>query len=225
MGKKVFVSYKHSDTNVSWLPFTNGNTTVRDYVTEVERVMGYTGNIYKGEHDNEDLSYLSEETIWEKLKDKIFDSSITLVMISPGMKEPYRSEQSQWIPWEISYSLRETTRNGRVSCTNAVLAVVLPDRFGQYDYYLSECRMCPTRCRVHNRSFLFRILSNNMFNKKHLEDDRIRCHDGQMAYGGNPSYIDCVKWEDFIRNPNYYLEVAENIKNNAYNYNITKELR
>lgn len=71
MGKKIFVSYKYADNQVEHLGDDDNTTTVRDYVTDFEKRIDSSDHIYKGEHDEEDLSYLEDDTIWEKLKDKI----------------------------------------------------------------------------------------------------------------------------------------------------------
>lgn len=135
MARKVFVSYKYADDSVYPLNGWYG-TTVRTYVDKFEHRVGNNGIcIYKGEKDGEDLSHLSENTIWEKLKDKIRDSSVTAVFISPNMREIYKSDSDQWIPWEIAFSLREQTRNDWVSRSNALIFVILPDRSGSYQYY------------------------------------------------------------------------------------------
>lgn len=41
------------------------------------------------------------------------------------------------MPWEISYSIRETPRRGYISHSNAILAVILPGRNNRYKYYES----------------------------------------------------------------------------------------
>lgn len=137
MGKKIFISYKYWDEDVYPVPrFGTSNPKVRDYVSWLEdKFKNRTEHYYKGESDNEDLTMYSEDYIWEKLKDKIFDSSLTIVLVSPNMKEVRRWEKSQWIPWEISYSLRRTPRSSRESDRNAILAVILPDKKNSYVYY------------------------------------------------------------------------------------------
>ncbi|MBP2660743.1 MAG: hypothetical protein H6Q69_3775 [Firmicutes bacterium] len=139
MGNKIFISYKYWDFNVSSVPrFSDNKPKARDYVSWLEdKFKNRTEHYFKGESDNEDLSDRSDDYIWSKLKDKIYDSSITIVLISPGMKDPYKHEKSQWIPWEISYSIKKTLREAHYSQRNAVLAVVLPDKKGSYDYYRS----------------------------------------------------------------------------------------
>ncbi len=135
MGRKVFVSYKYTDNDVEALPNVTPPTWPCDYVDYIQKHVLDPKDVYKGEDSNEDISWMPEDAIWEHLKDKIYDSTITIVLISPNMKEPGRWERSQWIPWEISYSLRETTRRDRTSHNNALLAVILPDKQGSYEYY------------------------------------------------------------------------------------------
>ena len=100
MGYKIFVSYKYGDDSVypllnplSTFSFYASRSTVRDYVNKLELYFDHTSHIYKGESNNDDLSYLSDEAIWERLKDRIYDSTVTIVIISPNMKEPRRSER------------------------------------------------------------------------------------------------------------------------------------
>ena len=58
MGRKIFVSYKYADGNVYPVPYISDyQPKVRDYVTWLEKKFtDRTEHIYKGEHDNEDLS-------------------------------------------------------------------------------------------------------------------------------------------------------------------------
>lgn len=152
MGRKIFVSYKYEDNNVQELLEAVSPTWPSDYVTYIQKhiINEQSDNIYKGERIGEDLSDKSEDYIWEHLKDKLYDSTVTIVLISPNMKEPNKWERSQWIPWEISYSIKKTTRGGRISHRNALIAVILPDKNGKYDYY--------------ENLILFRILQKNISN-------------------------------------------------------------
>ena len=135
MGRKIFISYKYKDYDVKELSIDIRPTWPCDYVNYIKDVVLESDDIYKGEKSDEDISHLSDIAIWNHLKDKIYDSSITIVLISPNMKEPEKWQRSQWIPWEISYSVRETIRNDRKSHRNAVLAVILPNKNGTYSYY------------------------------------------------------------------------------------------
>ena len=135
MGRKVFVSYKYKDYDVKIMPDVTQPTWPCDYVDYIQNKVLSSNDIYKGEKSDEDISDWDENDIWEHLKDKIYDSTITIVLISPNIKEAGRWQKSQWIPWEISYSVREMTRKNRSSHRNALLAVILPNKAGKYDYF------------------------------------------------------------------------------------------
>lgn len=150
LGKKIFVSYKYKDNDVKMMPNVTQPTWPCDYVDYIKDKVLCDDDIYKGEKSDEDISSWSEDAIWNHLKNKIYDSTLTIVLISPNMKETGKWQRSQWIPWEISFSVRGTTRNNRTSHRNALLVVILPDKSGSYDYY--------------NKNNLFPILKSNIEN-------------------------------------------------------------
>lgn len=227
MGKKIFVSYKYADRLVRqfqgssiWSP-----TTVRDYVDVLQSKIDESDHIYKGEDDGEDMGSLADSTIGSKLGNKIFDSTVTIVFISKGMKEANVSEKDQWIPWEISYSLKDQSRQYGNSKTNAVLAVVLPDNMNNYEYFISD-NTCPyCNCTTLKTSFLFKILKDNMFNITRPQFSTCSNHlENNKPYIGHSSYISSVKWDDFIKNINHYVEQAVEIWKHRDDYNIVKSI-
>ncbi len=229
MGRKIFISYKYKDTDVRQMYHIwysqNRSTRVRDYVDKLQELIG-EDNINKGEKDGEDMSVLEDATIQSILGDKIYDSSITLVLISPNMKDPTLPETEQWIPWEISYSLREQSREGRTSKTNAVMAIVLPDANNSYEYYIKEhtCPYCNTRTLYTGR--LFKVLSVNMFNRYNPTYSTCIYHAANSRpETGEASYIPSVKWDDFVEDVEGNLQRVERIKENIAAYDIKKNLK
>lgn len=217
MGKKIFVSYKYADGQVRNLP-NNYFTTVRDYVDVLQSKLDNSDHIYKGEDDGEDMGSLADSTIGSKLGDKIFDSSVTIVLISKGMKEN-KPDKDQWIPWEISYSLREQSRQGRTCKTNAVLAVILPDEWSNYDYFMRYNPDCNST--TYMTDILFDILRDNMFN---IKQPSTRTCNGTTIYEGYYSYIYTVKWDNFIDNINTYIDISVRIWGERDKYNIRKNV-
>ena len=227
MGHKIFVSYKYHDINVKKITNDYWHTdTVRDYVDKLQEYFDTTDDVYKGEEDGEDLSKLEDDVIWEKLKDRIYDSTLTIVLISPNMKTT-QVERDQWIPWEISYSLKEVSRRNKAgnmvtSSSNAILAIVLPDISGSYSYYIEERNCCNSPCKLLRTNSLFSILRKNMFNIK--TPDKNICSTFNEIYHGDSSYIFSVKWCDFIEEPNEYIEKAFYLQNSIEKFDISKEI-
>lgn len=232
MGKKIFVSYKYSDSRVQDLDIyevvdfygikhkQKVTTTARHYVDKIAEKLEDDDNIYKGEDDGESMESLADSTIGSKLGDKIFDSSVTIILVSKGMKSSFLPEKEQWIPWEISYSLKEQSRQNQRSKTNGVIAVVLPDELDSYLYYITGDAEC--NCTNYNTPFLFQILRDNMFNVK--ESNRRLCK-GYWVYSGDHSYIQSVKWEDFIKSPGIYIKNAIDLRDRKDEFTLTKNTK
>jgi hypothetical protein len=232
MARKIFVSYKYADEQVQDLDMYDEitsilgttrlrrNTRVRDYVDLLQERIG-ASHINLGEKDGESLADFSDEQIQTSLKKKIFQSSITVVLISRGMVSPI-VEYDQWVPWEISYSLRNIVRESGNSRTNAVLGVVLPDRDGSYEWYYTNNPICNSI--THHTEQLFEILKKNMFNIKNPE--QTTCN-GTTITHGEASYIKTVKWNDFVSENNLeaYIDKSIEIRDNKQAYNLMINLK
>ena len=220
MARKVFVSYKYGDSSVQPIP-RHGETdptTARHYVDLLHDHLDANDYIIKGEDDGEDMSGFKDETIASNLRNKIYDSTVTVVLISKNMKEVYTPEDDQWIPWEVAYSMREKTREDRTSGANGILAVVIPDETGSYSYIVNHYP-CVTSW---NTASLFKILGSNMFNRN--EKNLIRCTTCNRYHhnGEDHSYIHPVKWVDFMANVNGYIDHATQINQNIDHYELVK---
>ena len=91
MPRKTFISYRYSEAR-----------TVRD---DILKALGPNASYYQGEtSDSPDLTDTSTENIKNSLTDMMYDTSVTIVVVSPSIK------QSKWVDWEIEYSLKEISR-------------------------------------------------------------------------------------------------------------------
>ena len=115
MAHKTFISYKYSEAQ-----------RLRD---DIIAALGDDATYYKGEtSDSPDLTDTSTENIKRNLRNMMYDTSVTIVIISPNMKK------SKWIDWEIEYCLKNNTRKNRTSHTNGVVGVIMKYN-GGYDWF------------------------------------------------------------------------------------------
>lgn len=202
MAHKTFISYKYSEAQ-----------NLRDRIIHA---LGDDATYYKGEtSDSPDLSDTSTQNIKRVLSDMMYDTSVTIVIISPHMKE------SKWIDWEIEYCLKNITRKDRTSHTNGVVGVIMKwnggyDWFKQSDRNLDGCISSS-----YNESYLYEIIKNNRYNQN---PKRYSCPICKTVNALSGSYISFVEEDDFINNPQYYIDNAyDKSENDAEGYDLVKQ--
>ncbi len=180
MARSTFISYKYDDV----VKGREGNN-LRDRIVDS---LGESAYYYKGEEGTSpDLSGDKDETIRKYLADKIFATTVTILIISKNMKK------SSWIPWEISYSLRKTRRGDRNSSRNGIIGVIQADGSNNpYRWYYE----------AGEKSILPSIVIKNRSNIKR----EFLC----LSYRGlnvfDKSYIEIMKEEDFLASAERIVE-------------------
>ena len=201
MAHKTFISYKYSEAR-----------ELRDVIIDS---LGEDAAYYKGEtSDSPDLTDTTTENIKKNLRDMMYDTSVTIVIIYPHMKE------SKWIDWEIEYCLKDNTRKGRTSHNNGVVGVIMKYN-GGYDWFKythtndDGCRSISYHSeKVHD------IINNNRFN----QDPKVySCNVCKTVNALEGSYIAYVTEDDFLSDPSIYIDNAyEKSENDAAGYKLVK---
>ena len=200
MAHKTFISYKYSDAR--WL---------REAIIDA---LQDDAAYYRGEDGfSEDLSGYTAETIKEHLKNIIYDTSVTILILSPEML------QSEWIPWEIEYSLKDVKRGDRCSHSNGIVGVIMRVD-GGYSWIKTTYQK-PDGCIVstYDDAKVPPIVAKNRCN----QIPRVYvCDDCKSINELNGSYIAYVTEEEFLRDPIPYIENAFEKSQRLDNYVISE---
>lgn len=199
MAHKTFISYKFSEA--------------RDLRDRIIESMGDDASYYKGEtSDSPDLTDTSTENIKKHLCDMMYDTSVTIVIISPHIKE------SRWIDWEIEYCLSLFTRNNRTSHRNGVVGVIQKVN-GGYDWFRYSTRHQDGHITTsYHSDKVYDIINNNRGNQNPKIYHCEQCRSIDALTG---SYISFVDEETFLANIDKYIDNAyDKSENDGAGYDI-----
>ncbi|RGF32496.1 hypothetical protein DW081_07745 [Clostridium sp. AF46-9NS] len=202
MAHKTFISYKYSEA--------------RDLRDDIITALGEDASYYQGEtSDSPDLTDTSTENIKKKLKDMMYDTSVTIVIISPNMKK------SKWIDWEIEYCLKSITRKDRTSHTNGVVGVIMKYNGGYSWLKTTSINDDGCSSSSYDSSKMYDIINNNRFNQNPKEYSCDKCKTVNSLTG---SYIALVEEEDFLNDPQKYIDNAyDKSENDGNGYDLCKK--
>ena len=201
MSHKTFISYKYSEAR-----------RLRD---DIINALGDDASYYKGEtSDSPDLTDTSTENIKKHLRDMMYDTSVTIVIISPNMKE------SKWIDWEIEYCLKDNTRKNRTSHTNGVVGVIMKHNGGYNWYKTSSENDDGCTSWFYKTELVYDIINKNRFNQT---PKKYSCNVCKTVNSLTGSYISFVEEETFLANPGKYIDNAyDKSENDAAGYVLSK---
>lgn len=200
MAHKTFISYKYSEAQ-----------KLRDKIIDA---MGEDASYYQGETaDSPDLTDTSTENIKRHLRDMMFDTSVTIVIISPYMKE------SKWIDWEIEYCLKKIPRKERTSQRNGIVGVIMKVN-GSFDWFrYSVTKEDGHTLNCYHEDLVYPIISNNRRNQNPVVYHCERCQSIDSLTG---SYISFVDEDTFLSNIDTYINNAyDKSENDASGYDIS----
>lgn len=192
MAHKTFISYKYSES--------------RELRDRIIMALGKDATYYRGENvDSKDMTDYKRETIRKNLADMMYDTSVTIVILSPDMRK------SEWIGWEVSYCLKKIRRKDRVSQRNGLVAVIKKVN-GSYSWLKYP----------EGDSIKYHMNKvQDIIAKNHFNSNPPKKVDGSYDWL-NGSYITFVEEEDFLCNPKKYIDNAyDKSENDGKGYDLT----
>lgn len=199
MAHKTFISYKYSES-----------LKLRD---DIIRALGDDAKYYNGETGlSPNRSDDKDGTIWNYLKDMIWGTSVTIVIISPQMME------SDWIEPEIEYSLRKESREGTQSKRNGVVGVIKKVN-GGYSWF-KNTHTNADGCKVtrYDETKVFDVIKNN---RRNQVTKQYLCKECKTIDALKGSYISYVEEDVFLNDPQKYIDNAyEKSQNDCDGYEI-----
>ncbi len=201
MARKTFISYKYSEA--------------KDLRDTIIKKLGKDSQFYQGETSgSSDLTDTSTENIKKNLTDMMHNTSVTIVIVSPNIK------QSKWIDWEIEYCLKEITRQDRTSKTNGIVCVIQKVN-GGYGWFKTK-NQGTDGCFVtsYSEHLIYEIISKNRYNQN---PQKYICNSCQTINPLTGSYISYIEEETFLADPQKYIENAFDKSEDVDGYDLTKQ--
>lgn len=182
MGHKCFISFKTED---KWYKETIQSWVDDNKVDMIDKAL------------NEPIDSDNEEYIMRKIReDYLSDSTVTIFLIGTRSAESLGWYQQRFIKRELQASLYNGANNTR----NGILGVVLP---ALYDKIYKGSYRCNTCGREHQHVAVNDNTTIKEFNRNYYLNSHGKC-----SYAEDDRYCVLVKWDDFVKNPNFYIDKA-----------------
>ncbi len=207
MKRKAFVSFRFADGS--------------EYKDEIIELLTKKDLIID-KSESVDRSHMSEESIQEYLYEKLRDTSITIVILTPKAinykKDWISGKYDDWLYDELRYSLYERKGN----TLNAVIAIYTEDSKSTLMYTTTKtCNECNKEHKSSTINDFENLVRKNMMNVKaqYKKNPCTGYYDSEYD-----SYISLVPYNDFKSNPKYYMDIALEKRSQSNNYDIVKRM-
>lgn len=200
--RKVFVSFRFSDGNKI-------KDKLVDFLEEQDLIIDKS--------EDKDRREMTDETIQSYLFEKLKDSSITIVLLTPkavNYKRDSRNRIDDWMYDELRYSLYNRTDNP----INGVIALYTPQTEDAIIRKSTHtCDKCNTTTNVKTVLEFDNLIRDNMMNviKKYKKNSCDGIFDSDYD-----SYISLVKLEEFYNKPSQYIDIATEKRKKSEQYTI-----
>lgn len=184
MGHKCFISYKKED-------ITYRDTLLKLFSSAdvINKSLDRTINSNNGDYIMQVIR-----------QDYLRDSTVTIFLIGQHSSEnegyDWNGDKNYFIKRELQASLY----NGSGNTRNGVLGIVLPN---MYDAVYHGTYTCSTCGSTHN----WVAMSDEIAIREFTVNYYIKPHSG-CAWSEDDRYCVLAKWDDFVANPEYYVECA-----------------
>ena len=192
MSRKVFLSFRYSDGHL--------------YKEELVKKFNNSDDIINCSEEV-NRSNMSEETIKKYLYDKLRNTSVTIVLLTPkaiNHQKDYFGNINDWIYDEVRYSLEDRENN---RC-NGLIAVYTPE---------VEKIIIDRQTDTIVINDFDNIVRKNMFN---IKSNYKHCSTPNRYDSDLDHYCSLVSWNNFVSNPNYYIDKAIYKRENKEQYDL-----